>query len=76
MTTRFTATDLADRIGHSADYWLRAARAGRVPYRRLGRVIWWEPEDVAQIVAAAYVEPADALRSHTSRSRAASRRTA
>lgn len=67
--TRNTATDLSARIGHSADYWLRKARRKEVPHRRDGRLIWWEDEDVEQIIAGALVTPDDPLKSVVKRRR-------
>lgn len=66
---RYTAGDLADRIGHSADYWLRRARKGEIPHRKVGRSIWWEEEDVQQIIDAALVKPHDPLASAVPRRR-------
>lgn len=66
---RLLATDLAERAGHSADYWLRRARRKEIPHRKVGRSIWWEEEDVEQIIAAALVKPHDPLASSVSRRR-------
>jgi hypothetical protein len=74
---RYLAADLADRLGHSPDYWMRQARRKTIPHRRMGRDVWWEEEDVQQIVSAALVEPVepvDPLRSQTARSRTLSER--
>jgi hypothetical protein len=71
---RIDARELSARLGHSADYWTRLARAKKVPHRRIGRDLWWTEEDVAAIVRAALVEPADPLRSQTQASRQAGRR--
>jgi hypothetical protein len=64
-----TASDLSTRIGHSPDYWLRKARRHEVPHRRNGRLIWWEEEDVQQIIADALVKPHDPLQSVVPRRR-------
>jgi hypothetical protein len=68
---RYLAEDIAQRLGHSADYWLRKARRKEVPHRRVGRSIWWEDEDVQQIIAAALVAPVDPLASAVPRRRRA-----
>lgn len=67
--TRHTATDLAERMGHSPDYWLRKARRQEVPHRKVGRSIWWEEEDVQQIITDALVNPIDPLASAVPRRR-------
>lgn len=66
---RHTATDVASRVGHTADYWLRKARRQEVPHRKVGRSIWWEEEDVQQIIADALVKPYDPLATAVSRRR-------
>lgn len=60
---RYSAADLAERAGHSPDYWLRKARRQEVPHRKVGRSIWWEEEDVQEIIADALVKPGDPLAS-------------
>lgn len=57
-----TADDLATRLGKSADYWLREARAKRIPHRRIGRDIRFTEADVEAILTAAYVKAVDPLR--------------
>jgi len=80
-----TADDMSERLGHSAWWWRNEARARRVPHVRMGRVVRWTDEHVAQIVAARQVAAqaeavtgavveADPLRSQSPRSRSAARR--
>lgn len=57
-----TPAELAARLGKSSDYWLREARAKRVPHRRIGRDIRFTEADVASILAAAFVQTVDPLR--------------
>lgn len=64
-----TADDLAGRLGKTGDYWLRQARARKVPHRRIGASILWAPADVDAILADAYQEPVDPLRSVVSKRR-------
>lgn len=66
---RYTAADLAERVGHSPDYWMRKASRQEVPHRKVGRSIWWEEEDVDQIIADALVKPFDPLASVVPRRR-------
>lgn len=56
-TSTISPDELADRIGKSGDYWTKAARAKRVPHRRLGRSIRFTEDDVTAILAAALVKP-------------------
>ncbi|NKY08925.1 DNA-binding protein [Cellulomonas hominis] len=56
---RILAAELAERLGHSADYWLRKARRREIPHRKVGRSIWWEEEDVQRILSDALVEPVE-----------------
>lgn len=52
-----TPVDMSERLGHSAWWWRNEARARRVPHVRMGRVVGWTEEQVAQIVAAHEVAP-------------------
>jgi hypothetical protein len=70
MSDLMTPEELAARLGKSADFWKKAARAGRVPHRRIGRSIAFTEEDAAQILENAKVEVVDPLRLQTSLSRA------
>lgn len=74
MSTLLSPGDLAERIGKSADYWLRKARAKQVPHRRIGRSVRFTEDDVQAILAAALVTPNDPLTSLTPGSRARSGR--
>lgn len=56
-TATLTPDELAERIGKSGDYWTKAARAKRVPHRRLGRSIRFTEDDVVAILEAALVTP-------------------
>lgn len=62
MADVLTPDELAARLGKSADYWLREARAKRVPHRRLGRDIRFTEADVDAILTAALVRTVDPLR--------------
>lgn len=62
MSDVLTPAELATRLGKSADYWLREARAKRIPHRRLGRHIRFTEADVTAILAAAFVQTVDPLR--------------
>lgn len=61
MGTLLTPADLATRLGKSADYWAREARAKRVAHHRIGRDIRFTEDDVAAIIAAAAVRVNDPL---------------
>lgn len=62
MTATLTPADLASRLGKSPDYWLREARAKRVPHRRIGRDIRFTEDDVDAILSASFVKAVDPLR--------------
>lgn len=64
-----TAAEVAQRLGKSSDYWSRRAARREVPHTRIGRSVRWSEQDVADILAAARVDPIDPLRSQTTRSR-------
>lgn len=74
MSTVLTPAEVAERLGKSADYWLRKASRKEVPHVRLGRSVRFTEEDVAEIVARAHVRPADPLTSQTPGSRSRSSR--
>lgn len=71
-------SDMAVRLGHSADWWKRRAADRTVPHHRDGRKVWFTEDDVATYLELTAVAPqrVDPLRSQTSRSRAAQRRGA
>lgn len=69
MADFLTPSDLAARLGKSADYWSRQARAKRIPHVRLGRDIRFTEADVQAILTAAHVAPTDPLKTFTPPSR-------
>jgi len=57
-----TPAQLVGRLGKSADYWVRKAKTGEVPHRRIGRTIGFTEDDVRAILDAAYRPARDPLR--------------
>lgn len=61
-----TPAQVAERLGKSADYWLRRARRREVPHRRIGRTVSFSEADVEAILSAAQVEALDPMRTSVS----------
>ena len=76
VTRALTFEDMAERLGHSPDWWQRRASARAVPHHRDGRRVWFTEADVDAYLAqtAVTAEHADPLRSQTGRSRASQSR--
>lgn len=76
IATNLSFEDMAERLGHSADWWQRRASARAVPHHRDGRRVWFTEADVDAYLAQTAVAPErdDPLRSQTGRSRATNRR--
>ncbi len=62
MSLTHTLNEAADQIGVSYDWLRRAARAGKVPHRRFGRLVKFTDDDIAAIIhnASTATEPAAA----------------
>jgi len=53
----YTPDDVAAKLGKTADYWLRQARAGKIPHRRIGASIRFTASDVTAYVESKKVDP-------------------
>lgn len=52
-----TADDVAQRLGKTADYWLRKARKGEIPHRKIGRSRMWTEKDIEVFLESVKVDP-------------------
>lgn len=69
MTTPLTPAEVAGRLGKTAEWWRKQAKAKRIPHHRLGRTVAFTEDDLEEILAQSKVAPFDPLRTITDRSR-------
>jgi hypothetical protein len=53
----YDAAKAGEMVGQSANWMKTQARAGRIPYTRIGRSMRWTPQQVAEIIRAGEKKP-------------------
>lgn len=61
----FDAATAGESIGRSANWMKTQARAGKIPYTRIGREMRWTPQQLAEIIRAGDRRPRPVLVART-----------
>jgi hypothetical protein len=63
----YDADEAGGFLGHSGDWMKKQARAGKIPFTRVGQSMRWTPEHIREILRSGEQRPQAALVAHTPR---------